>query len=878
MAHYSLTLDASSLTTAARKLADLETGLGSGDEGGRLRRLSGSRGSWTGRAATACFAEMVRLGDAMIAVSAKAGSARAAVESFARAAETAMTATLPGLNRRWDAANTAYDSAVSRASATYRSEVRAVRNLAPEDQEEILDDAQRTRDRAIDSAAAARFRTRERLDAEYHDMITGLESAARALAAGLTAAMPIPFSDAEWSAVRGGAIPPGMRSALAARALGAQSFAQRAASREYAAQVAAELAADAAGHDPSRPVSADVLAALAQMGRDEDFVEVLMSTLGPGGAALLNWRVRRMFEDQFEPPNRERGQQLLNALTTVYGTASRVLIDTPAGPRPLLDAAWLARFNPSEAAALSEEFRMALRMSTMPEFLHGYRPDLLLPFPQAKGALSPEFSALVAQLALTDYEAFSNGSDENLRWLLYRGEDNLLGTSLRSYMEGDTSNPFRMDLLHVALDRASDYGSSANAVLLAHQKSVLGLMAGQDPMFSSAGVHDWLSGSLGTLLTQATIGYQKDEPGLADAALHAVANYLASHQGQHLLPPVQSALGTVIIDPRMMNGALMSVTSPFGDNQAGLPGVHTNWADPSAGPFMPTSLWAALHQEAMLQPKTAAAVIAAFGDFIDRQSDQAQHLGYLYNPTSGKFDIPNTGITSLQLFQAESARHFLATNLQADLDGLQKALEAELAKIGAQKEQAKQILGQFIDWARDPKSIVPDVTKKLTEFAIDAAVDWRFPSTSDIEGKYQSQLSALKASLDSAIVAPSVWTSITDVTDQLIRDMETGRGPATVVTPVGDGAHPGALTTNGSPTAYIGHVNIFDSSNPTRPITDDFLVRDDDGQPTGVMALDQMNSYQRQAYLNWLHDPAVQNYLAERTQALETAVRRATGR
>ena len=176
---------------------------------------------------------------------------------------------------------------------------------------------------------------------------------------------------------------------------------------------------------------------------------------------------------------------------------------------------------------------------------------------------------------MKDYEAYSKDPMKDLRWSLYRGNDSLDPMRLLAYVEGDASNPFRMDLLHVALDRAGDYASSSNAVFLAHRNALLGLMSGSDELYNSEGVHDWLGGSLGTLLTQATIGYQQTSPGLADAALFAVADYLAKHAGGHLLSPVQIALGTVITDPRMMNGALMSVTNPFGDNQAGLSGVHT---------------------------------------------------------------------------------------------------------------------------------------------------------------------------------------------------------------------------------------------------------------------------------------------------------------
>ena len=101
-------------------------------------------------------------------------------------------------------------------------------------------------------------------------------------------------------------------------------------------------------------------------------------------------------------------------------------------------------------------------------FATGYRPDLLLPFLQREGALSEEFSRLIADQAMKDYEAYSKDPMKDLRWSLYRGNDSLDPMRLLAYVEGDASNPFRMDLLHVALDRAGDYASSSNAVFLAH--------------------------------------------------------------------------------------------------------------------------------------------------------------------------------------------------------------------------------------------------------------------------------------------------------------------------------------------------------------------------------------------------------------------------
>ena len=879
MSHYTLTLNPSELGAASRAIGRLETGLGAGDEGGKLKRLSGNKGSWTGRAATACFGEMTRLADAMILASGKAGAAGEAIDAFKRVADTAIQTTLPDLNRRWDSANTAYESAASKARSTYSVAVSDIRLLPEDERTAARTSAQRTRDQAISSAAGSHFRAQERLDSEFQGLVGELQRAATALGAGLRSAMPIAFSDAEWAAVRGGSIPPGMRTALATKALGDQSFAHRAAARDYGKAIADELAADAGRDDLPVPVSAEVLAALQGMGDDPDFVEALMTSLGPGGAALLSWRVRATFENPYDKDSQARGKALFDALTTVYGTASKVIVDSPGGgTRALLDEEWLKHFNPNEASGLGERWRFALSMNGQSAFATGYRPDLLLPFLQREGALSEEFSRLIADQAMKDYEAYSKDPMKDLRWSLYRGNDSLDPMRLLAYVEGDASNPFRMDLLHVALDRAGDYASSSNAVFLAHRNALMGLMSGSDELYNSEGVHDWLGGSLGTLLTQATIGYQQTSPGLADAALFAVADYLAKHAGGHLLSPVQIALGTVITDPRMMNGALMSVTNPFGDNQAGLSGVHTNWADPSAGPFMATSLWAALHQEAMLQPKTAAAVIAAFGTFIDGQSKQAQHMGYLYNPATGIFDLPNTGITSVQLFQAEAARHFLGTNLQADLDGLQKALEAELAQLGKDKEQAKQILGQLVDWARDPKLIVSDVTDKLVDFAIDKAVDWTFPTTKDIEAQYEARIQSLSSSLDSPIVKPSVWTDINMIATQLVVDLGTDRGPTTVVTAGGADGHPTPTSHNGDPTAYVGHVSIYVPGDPAHPITDDFLARDSAGKATGVLNISQMNPYQRQAYLNWLLDPAVQNFLGTRIDALKVAAGLAAGR
>lgn len=73
-------------------------------------------------------------------------------------------------------------------------------------------------------------------------------------------------------------------------------------------------------------------------------------------------------------------------------------------------------------------------------------------------------------------------------------------------------------------------------------------------------------------------------------------------------------------------------------------------------------------------------------------------------------------------------------------------------------------------------------------------------------------------------------------------------------------------------------MSIYVPGDPAHPITDDFLARDSAGKATGVLNISQMNPYQRQAYLNWLLDPAVQNFLGTRIDALKVAAGLAAGR
>jgi hypothetical protein len=278
----------------------------------------------------------------------------------------------------------------------------------------------------------------------------------------------------------------------------------------------------------------------------------------------------------------------------------------------------------------------------------------------------------------------------------------------------------------------------------------------------------------------------------------------------------------------------------------------------------------------MLVPETTATLIKEYGQYINGTSNDAQHYGYTWDPEKQEL-VQNNTVTSLSLYQAEAARHFLGQNLLADHDELVKAMEEELKQNGENKERAKAIVGQLVDWAKDPTSIKDDVIGKLTDFAVDKTVDWFFPSDDEIKQKYDASIKSLSDDLANPIVKPGFWDDVNGTASQLVKDTSSGAGPTSTDSVIPNYTNPSDHKVyTGDPTQYVGKESQYVGGGTV--ITDDFLTYDKTtGKPDGIVPPSEMNNLQRQAYLNWLHDPAVQSYLDDKLSAVEEARKRAGG-
>jgi hypothetical protein len=98
----------------------------------------------------------------------------------------------------------------------------------------------------------------------------------------------------------------------------------------------------------------------------------------------------------------------------------------------------------------------------------------------------------------------------------------------------------------------------------------------------------------------------------------------------------------------------------------------------------------------------------------------------------------------------------------------------------------------------------------------------------------------------------------------LVNDVVGGRVNTEIEAPPQGSVHPTLEAPRvyaGDPRTY-GHLSAGSPGAGIPPQTDDFLIYGTDGKPAGIKAFGEMNPAQREAYTKWLHDPAVQKYLA----------------
>ena len=338
----------------------------------------------------------------------------------------------------------------------------------------------------------------------------------------------------------------------------------------------------------------------------------------------------------------------------------------------------------------------------------------------------------------------------------------------------------------------------------------------------------------------------------------------------------------------------MSVSTPFApefDPKAGFPAYNR---DPNFGLLMARDLWAQLQQEALRSPENVDKSVGATDDWLAAARPArspglqlpAERIGPDGKPLVGPEGKPISAegdfeVVALDLYQQEAVSSFLGTNLIAVGDDLTKEMEARIGDVENRAEFAKAAFGKIVEYAGNPAQIATDA-KALTidtavSFATDTYKDW---AIEDIKREYTGQIDGVTKAAEQ-FVNPDFLSNSNDTLRTIATSYREGENPPYVYTRDTVG---GPLDKyEGDPLTYVGHDTQYVNGTV---MTDDFLVykKDEsgnvemvDGRPvvTGILDPSQMNSLQRQAYDNWIHDPAVQQKLHSTDRALQEAAARA---
>ncbi|MDQ1294464.1 MAG: hypothetical protein QG608_2347 [Actinomycetota bacterium] len=882
--HFTIDVSVSDLMAAEAIIGALGSQLT--EEGRKLGGLPDQASSWTGTTARTLKAEMSRVSDQMVKSTEHFATAQTAVATFRRAVEEAEDTLLPGLNRRWSDAETACSQDTRRAETNYERAKQTAGHSSS--------GAGTARDYAVRAAVGRRDSARVGLTGEYDELVHELEQKATACGAAMAQSVlaAVPASIVA-SYLRGGgrgrgSSGPGFdtltastRQALA----GDNTLVGQADDYRAGLQSARELR-NSMG--PAGTLTAAQVAQLEENGRNAAWVQGLMTELGPGGMAALGYTVRYLFEDG-QPEIHQRGQEALAALSTVFATGSSLKVDDGhGGTRLLMDAAWLKNYNPNQELGLDPDLHL--------NYIEGYRPDLLLPF--LGSTLDAEFTQVLADQSLKDYEAYlaalkKHDDDALDRWMLYRGADRLSGPeSILNIQAGRDDNPFRTDMFHTVLDRTAEHADVSNFVMMRHFDAMAGLLTGVEPQLVGVGSErNWAGDSLGKILEQSVLGVGEDDRHLADSVVSRLGNYLHKDADNHLIPQGLSSLGKIVTDERYLTGQIHSVATPFAPALEGYDAVTGGVRDPRLGLLLPREIWAELDQEAMRSPENVLLLSERTENWLQGEQDKTVALSVSWDPDKlGPGGVPltdpngnpyhphpNGGVTALNMFQRESVRAFFAGNLVAVQGDLEKELGDRLAAIGEDRKMAKGAVSKIFELAQDPAAIKANVPVFVAGVAIDTLAgpltDFLVEAVGDFDGQesaakaaYDEQLNTLRGVAGGDFADPKPWTDINRLSNSLLSSMEGGNGPAPVYTKDSlSDANPEYFT--GSLDRYIGHQSEYVSGGTM--ITDDFVVRED-GAPT-VMDYADMNHLQREAYLNWLHDPAVQQFMSVENDELRKA-------
>jgi hypothetical protein len=870
---FSITVSPGDLSSAETLLGDLARNVE--EEGTKLADLPGKAASWTGRTATTLKAEMTRIAGQMKSSPEHFTTAKTAVGTFRGAIEDAQTKTLPDLNRRWNESISTYDSAVSAAGREYSSTVGPYRRMPDEDSADLRQGAQDKRNRAVDAAAGVRDAEQRKLQGEYDALVRELETAATtcgsALAAAVLVAVP---AEVVSRYLAGGGMGPGALDAdfdkltrdARQKLTGDESLAGRADDLKAGEELARTVGDKVRN---GQPLTAEEIAYLRANARNQAFVQGFMQTMGPEALAALSYTTLIDVE-QGQGDEKKNADDLKGALTDLFTTGSHIQVDDgKGGQRYLMDDGWLNNFSPAKG------------LPDIPGYSgvqdHGYEPGVLLPF--LTQPVSENFSKVVGDRWLRDYEtAKKNGMLDNF-YQMYR-------TPIGDH-----------DVNNIVFDRIGDHPNVSNDLMTSHTQTFMELFAGQDP-FLIGGVNDEpdIRKQLDTILRRGVLEVTDPQHlSNADYIVASMGKYLAVNGDQKFIKEVLPALGDILVDDRYLTGQIVSVSTPYApdfDPKAGFPAYNR---DPNFGLLMDRDLWAQLQQDALRSPENVDKIVGATHDWLVAAKDGTFPIAFSYPPERiGPDGKPRLGpdgepisaegnyaVISLDLYQQAAVSSFLGTNLIAVGDDLTKEMEARIGDVENRAEFAKAAFGKIVEYAGNPAQIATDA-KALTidtavNFATDTYKDW---AIEDIKREYTGQIDGVTKAAEQ-FMNPDFLSNSNDTLRTIATSYQPGENPPSVYTRDTVG---GPLDKyEGDPLTYVGHDSQYVNGTV---MTDDFLVYKKnpdgtvataDGRPvvTGILDPSQMNSLQRQAYDNWIHDPAVQQKLHSTDRALQEAAARA---
>ena len=163
--------------------------------------LVGSPGAfaagWEGDAANAAISEVGNLAGLVSAAPASLSGAADSLEQLGTHYRIAQDATVPSLNRRWDAADVIFSDSLSSASWAHGAALGQVPpDASAADRTASADAAERRRVAAVDDAAAERDATRGALQREYDALVEELRARTRAAGDALGATAPVAVPEA----------------------------------------------------------------------------------------------------------------------------------------------------------------------------------------------------------------------------------------------------------------------------------------------------------------------------------------------------------------------------------------------------------------------------------------------------------------------------------------------------------------------------------------------------------------------------------------------------------------------------------------------------------------------------------------------------------